>query len=144
MKAFTILISILCCSTILLAQDQAYYVKQTQVSADMETFDPLTENVIFTKIVIKRYGIEFSMLDGNYSFTENNKIDRVDLENNRYYYEISFSDEMKVFLFFKPYPHQTSETIMRMAIISWSGLIESDPDISTFFRLVFHDDLIIE
>ena len=125
-------------------QNQAYYVKQTQVSMDMQKFDALADNPIFTKIVFKGEGIEFNMPGSKFSFIDFEKIDKVNLSNNSFRYELSFTDGLEAALFFTPFPYNYSDPTFVMCIVKMPGLISSDPSIITFFRLVFVDELVIK
>jgi hypothetical protein len=144
MKDLLVLTFLLFYSFNTFAQNQAYYVKQTQVSYDMERFEALVDNPIFTKIVFKENGIEFNMPNSKFTFIEFSKIDKVDLTENSFRYEVEFSDGLKAALFFTPFPYTYSDPKFIMSIIQMPGLVKSDPSIITFFRLVFVDNLIIK
>ena len=124
------------------SQNHAYYVKQTQISMDMESWKALQANLLFVEIVFKEKGIEFNMLNGKYTFIEWSKINKVGLEQNSYRYELSISD-MDVGLFFIQQSYENSTAKLAFAIVNIPGLKKEDPNIITFFRLVFIDGLMI-
>ncbi|WP_432223124.1 hypothetical protein ACRASX_16300 (plasmid) [Flavobacterium sp. TMP13] len=128
----------------LTAQNQTYYVKQTQMSKDAENWQKMDINNLFTKIVFKENGIEFTMFEGKFTVINYNRVNKVDLENNSYRYEISISEGLDVVLFFAPYPLMTNPPKMLMGIISMSGVVKSAPERISFFRLAFIEDLVIQ
>lgn len=127
-----------------LAQNQAYYVKQTQVSNDLNTYKPLDNNPVFSEILIKENGIEFSMTGGKYTFIDKKKINKVNLGEDGFRYEIDFAEGMDVTMFFTPDPQSLGTFQLFMTIVGISGLVKSDPKLMTFYRLIFNDSLVMK
>lgn len=125
-------------------QNNAYDVDQTQVSRDLKVFKPLSTNPIFTGFVIKSDGIECYMPEGKYSFIENDLIYKKPSEDRSYELNLSIDDNLQVALFFTPYPQSTSESKLLFAMVTMGGLVKSDPNLITFFRLVFHKELVMD
>lgn len=123
------------------SQNHAYYVKQTQISMDFKSWKALHDNGFFDKIIITDKGIEFYNPNAKYTLIEWNKINKVDLEQNSYRYDVSFG-KMVVNLFFIPMPFENSEPKFVCAVLNMPGLKKENPSIITFFRLIFVDELI--
>jgi len=126
------------------AQNQAYYTKQTQVSEDLESFEPLSGNKMFTKIVLRESGIEFYASEKEYSSVDYSEVEKVKSKDDGFTYEVSFPDKMKVIMQFAPYPSTASEPHLLFAIVSMPGLFKTDPKRLTFFRLAFIDEFVID
>ena len=131
------------CSQFLLGQNELYRVKQTQMTKDFKEYIPLDDNLIFTKVIMKKNIIEIGMPENKVSIFKMDEVFKEYGDGNSYSYLIKISEKMEITLFFEPYPSKTNKPKLFIAFVTMSGLVKSDPKILSFFRLVFVEQLVI-
>lgn len=131
--------SLLFLSIFCFSQNETAYVKQTQFGYTLKSLVAHPENPIFTKFTLTGDGVE--LYSGNqYTLIKFDKIEKVNTGENSYRYDMDVSN-MRVSLFFNPYPYKYSNPTMFMSLIMIPGLNSDDRSIMTIFKLVFFDNM---
>lgn len=125
-------------------QNIAYDVMQTHITSNLKDYTALDANPIFTGFVVKENGVECMMPDGKYSFIKNENINKKYKDGDDYELVLLIDDNLQVTLFFTPYPKAYSEPKLILGMVTMGGLIENDPNKITFFRLVFHEEAMMD